>query len=325
MSNSLSRKLTLLLLPLFLVGWGFYVVGLLSELNMEHTHFAETSITLSLFSPHYILLVGGPFIVKVGLFHAVLTGVAGSVCSAVLAILTTVYFSAVGAVTYTCVVAIKVEDSKTTANTSLKLMMLGLSVQGTAWTLVMVYASMYEYKLEDSSGQPVSHSKMSRFRKRARCVSLISLLLSAMSWCVVCIGSYHTSTGWHNSATMLTSFLVIHVVALSHISTKHRLISLSYSMLNMVYLFIVGNTVYSTLLAGRECGEDDDLCTQQYVYASKLVLIGGASTLIFWGCSFALLPFIANHRHPLYCLQTWTKARPLSRSTRSSGIRTIYC
>ena len=36
--NSLTRKLTLLSLPLFMVGWAFYVAGFISELN-THTNF----------------------------------------------------------------------------------------------------------------------------------------------------------------------------------------------------------------------------------------------------------------------------------------------
>ena len=117
LSLSKTCMSSLLLLPLFLVGWGFYVVGLTSAPNTS----------LSFFSPHFVVLVSGPFIVKVGLFHAVLSGMVGSVSGAILAVLTTVHFSAVGAVTHTCMAAtIMAQKISAAGHTTSKLMMLDL-------------------------------------------------------------------------------------------------------------------------------------------------------------------------------------------------------
>ena len=308
----LSKKLILLLLPLFLVGWGFYVVGLISAPNTS----------LSFFSPHFLVLVSGPFIVKVGLFHAVLSGTAGSVSGAILAVQTTVHFSAVGAVTHTCMAAAASamsEEMSAAGQTTSKLMMLGVALQVLSWCQVMLCSSIHEHKFDESSGQAVGHSnKYCCHEKSVKFVSLICLLLSAISWCVLCIGATLTTIetaldpDQQSSILILFPFLLAHLLAMLHLTTKNnKLVTFSFSILNMAYLLFMGNTIYNTVLARRECRSDQIECTPQYMHASRVILIGGLSCLIFWGCSYALWPFIRKHRQP-QCGQQWSKAKTSS-------------
>ena len=99
--NSLSRKLMLLTLPLFMVGWAFYVAGFISELN-KHTTFIGASKTISILLPYYTILIGGPFVIKLTLLQAVMSGVSSAVCAAIVSMMSTIYFPSVGATTFTC-------------------------------------------------------------------------------------------------------------------------------------------------------------------------------------------------------------------------------
>lgn len=185
--NSLSRKLTLLSLPLFMVGWAFYVAGFISELN-THTTFIGALKTISILFPYYVILIGGPFVIKLGLLHAVLPGVASSVCSAILSMLSTAYFTSVGATTITCTAIVTkgtLDDSPDSKFANIKLMLTGLLLQGLSWCLILALSTFYAYEL-DSNERTInpSESQCAFTPRIAQNVNIICLILAMVCWCM---------------------------------------------------------------------------------------------------------------------------------------------
>ena len=84
-----------------MVGWAFYVAGFISELN-KHTMFIGALKAISILLPYYTILIGGPFVIKLTLLQAVMSGVFSAVCAAIVSMMSTIYFTSVGATAFTC-------------------------------------------------------------------------------------------------------------------------------------------------------------------------------------------------------------------------------
>ena len=337
LTDSLSRKLTLLLFLPFMIGWGFYLVGLISELNIDKSMLNQPSKPTPNFFPFYISLVGGPVLVKIGLLHAVLSGVVGSVFGTVSAILGAIYLPSIGAVTFTCLSATQTseEDSISYYNgsslTNIRLMLLGLILQGASWGTVFAFSSMYMYQLEpdkehEHSSSPRHYPRVATCSpKVARLLSTLCLVVAMISWCVLCFGLYHMSeerestlnyTSFHTSV----AYFLIHFVALLNASSESKAMSIITSVLSVLYFYFLGDKMNTALRAQEECTEMYP-CTdhEQYIHASKLVLVGGAVSLFLWGSSFALGPFYRKPHRPTNRFSRWIKSRPFSRTLAKSN------
>ena len=315
--NGLSRKFTLLSLPLFMVGWAFYVAGFISELN-KHTTFIGASKTISILCPYYVILIGGPFIIKLELLHAVLPGVASSVCAAMLSMLSTAYFTSVGATSFTCTAIITkgtpdldADDDNSRSDDkfgNIKLMLTGLLLQGFSWSLILAFSTLYNYE-PDSSERIITDSSESQctFTPRvAQNINLVCLILAGVGWCVLSVGLYHTSE-WpdedvkylsnssytfqlHPLFVSITLILINLGTCLQLRSTK-KSIMICISVLGLVYFFILGDKVNSVLMILHECSSYNYYCSHEYKNTVKLILSGGVICIFFWGCSSAVWPF----------------------------------
>ena len=316
--NGLSRKLTLLSLPLFMVGWAFYVAGFISELN-KHTTFIGASKTISILCPYYVILVGGPIVIKLGLLHAVLPGVASSVCAAILSMLSTAYFTSVGATTFTCTAIVTkgtpdvdVDDDNSDGSLqNIKLMLTGLLLQGFSWSLILAFSTLYDYQA-DSSERTIINSSESQCTftpKIAQNVNLVCLILAGVGWCVLSVGLYHTSE-WpdedkHLSSSSYTfqqhplfvsiTLILINLATSLQIGSTKKSIMICTSVLGLVYFFLLGDKVNCVLMILHECSSYSYYCSHEYKYALKLILSGGVASIFFWGCSSAVWPFHRRH------------------------------
>ena len=214
--NSLSRKLTLLTLPLFMVGWAFYVAGFISELN-KHTTFIGASKAISILLPYYTILIGGPFVIKLTLLQAVMSGVSSAVCAAIVSMMSTIYFPSVGATTFTCTAILMItkgtvnpdvdmnnmdddnyhSDGETNLG-NIKLMLTGLLLQGLSWSLILAFSTLYNYETDSSERIVITSTSLSEpqctFAPRvARNINLVCLILAGVGWSVLSVGLYHTS------------------------------------------------------------------------------------------------------------------------------------
>ena len=111
-----------------------------------------------------------------------LSGVVGSVFGAVSAILGAIYLPSIGAVTFTCLSATQTseEDSINYYNgsslTNIRLMLLGLILQGASWCTVFAFSSMYMYQLEPDKEH--DHSSSPRhYPRAATCSPKVARLL----------------------------------------------------------------------------------------------------------------------------------------------------
>ena len=314
--NSLSRKLTLLLLPLFMVGWAFYVAGFVSELNAKTT-FIGASQSISILCPYYIVLVGGPFIIKLGLLHAVMSDVASSVCGAILSMLSTAYFTSVGATMFTCTAIITKGIPKSDLDldnphyvnlANIKLTLMGLLLQGFSWLVVLVLSTFYDYKLEQQRKD--SSSECTFTPKVAQNANIVCLVLTMVGWCVLCVGLYHTSNNWLHVVNakypsfytsqwrpffMSSTLILMNMAVLLQVGSTNTKVTICIAVLNLMYLYLLGDKVNSTLIKLHECNDSYYFCSQEYKYALRLVLGGGVVSIFFWGCSFALWPFYRTH------------------------------
>ena len=310
--NSLTRKLTLLSLPLFMVGWAFYVAGFISELN-ECTTFIGAAKTVSIVCPYYIILIGGPFIIKLGLLHAVLPGVASSVCSAILSMLSTAYFTSVGATTFTCTAIITkgtLDNSPDSKFANIKLMLTGLLLQGLSWCLILAFSTFYDYEV-DRNERIISPSELQcSFTPRiAQNINIICLILAMMGWCVFSVGLYCAS-GWspdpdekfpsfytsqHHPFFTSITLILINLAALLKVGSTNKKITICISILNVTYFYLLGDKSSSGLMILHECSDYDYYCSPEYKYALMLTLSGGVISIFFWGCSSAVWPFYRRH------------------------------
>ena len=120
--------------------------------------------------------------VKIGLLQTVLSGVVGSVFGAVSAILGAIYLPSIRAVTFTCLSATLTSevDSISYHNgsslTNIRLMLLGLILQGASWCTVFAFSSMYMYQLEPDKEH--DHSSSPRhYPRAATCSPKVARLL----------------------------------------------------------------------------------------------------------------------------------------------------
>ena len=313
-SDSLSRKLTLLTIPPFMVGWGFYVVGLVSELNVEDTRLTQTSKATPNFIPFYIALIGGPILIKIGLLHAALSGVVSAIFGAILSLLSTIYFSSVGAVTFTCVFSIyeaKASQSLKNGNVAnIELMLMGLILQGVSWCFMLILSSSYVYQPEEERYDHSSTPSHPLTPKTARTFSTLFLLIATLSVCVFSSGLYHMSKLEQSNLNYFSFYtsiilLLIHLLALLNIGSTNRKISIATSVMTMVYLYILGDKVNLASIAKRECDQLIVFCSQRYIHAASHALGGGVVSLVFWGSSFALQPFYRK-QHLTSRVKRWT-------------------
>lgn len=331
--NGLSRKLTLLSLPLFMVGWAFYVAGFISERN-KHTTFIGDSKTISILLPYYVILVGGPVVIKVGLLHAVLPGVASCVCAAILSMLSTVYFTSVGATTITCVAILtkgipesdfydNLDDDKLDFG-NIKLILTGLLLQSLSWSLILAFTTLFSYEADNGDRALInsSESQCTIAPKIARNITLICLILTAVGWSVLSSGLYYISEWSHDDQYDLSNssytfqqqpllvsilLILINLAAFLQLRSTTMSIMIGTSILRLVYFFLLGDKVNNVLMIFHECSISDYYCSNDYRYALKLILCGAVVSIFFWGCSSTVWPFHRKHLPNQNRLRVWWK------------------
>ena len=97
--DSTSKKLAIPLFALFEIGWIVITTGviLLFKNEVRDIMFDYDDIGSPVYFPHYIILVGGQFVVLLGLLHAALpSGIPSSIIGALSTILNATYFVFVG-------------------------------------------------------------------------------------------------------------------------------------------------------------------------------------------------------------------------------------
>ena len=299
----LSEKLTLLPLALFMIGWGLFVTGFVWMLvtwstNTRFSYTDYSSRTDPKLFPYYFTLVGGPFVVVLGCLHAMLK-CSSSIFGALSAIMSVIYFVSAGTVT-TDISEVLVGPLSEFKNHKVVLMLTGTLIEGLCWCFVLILSMFYEY--------PHLGSNYSRRGTRrpftpgiARVLSIPCIVLSFLGWCVFIAGLYKgTDTTSCFIPFYLSSVFVIapllYLAALLHAGCSggaSTVMGVFTSVLNMIYLYLMGSFVTDAAIVLYECNHDPG-CDVVDV-SLRLLLGGGVVSLLFWGCVLALWPFYRKH------------------------------
>ena len=188
--NSWSRKLAVLPLSLFLIGWLVYLVGFgwmwVTWTGGLYFYTEEDgySIVDRKIYPFYVSLIFGLIVFLCGVLHAAVPQLPGVVGSVILALVSTVHFAATGEVAYESTLNITMtqylnniyettsgmgnisfknssssipinpyhpNSAPNAVNTASVLMLIGSLVQVTSWMLVTICSAFYKYRLKKKS------------------------------------------------------------------------------------------------------------------------------------------------------------------------------
>ena len=303
----LLEKLTLLPLSLFTIGWGLYAAGFAWVLvswttdNIIANYFDCSSRTDPKLFPFYFTLAGGPFVVVLGCLHAMAKRSYRIFGALLAAIMSTVYFVSAGAI------AVNISDMLVLPDyTSHKvvLMLTGILLEGLCWCFVLILSMFYEYPHfeEERSYYSVRRGTRRPFTPGiARVLSIPCVVLSFLGWCVFSAGLYKSTCLPECSGSFyLSSVFVItpllYMAALLHAGCSggaSTVMGVFTSVLNMIYLYLMGSFVTDAAIVLYECNHDPG-CGVVDV-SLRLLLGGGVVSLLFWGCVLALWPFYRKH------------------------------
>ena len=206
-----QRKLALVPLGLFMVGWLVYAVGFIWTLIDADKQSApgmlrEPGPSSPVYFPYYVILVGGPVIYLSGALHAILSGVASSVVWICVTFVSAIYFTCVSWVMYD-----RGLNSTTSARNNVQIsanaitqawMMFGGTLFTTVcWSVLLILTVFYKNK--DDVSRNINHSqdclsslvlagnrRQLPFNGPARALSFLFMLLSFIGWCIFTTGYY---------------------------------------------------------------------------------------------------------------------------------------
>ena len=210
-----QRKLALLPLSLFMLGWLIYLAGFVWRLIKWSDENTQNSTLIPFIAsrndplvfPYYAVLVGGPFVFLFGLLHTVLPGVASSILGFISALVNNVFFVSVGWVIYYWGLYLKsTVDNNLSVHEDIKavLMFGGALLSILSWCTAMILSVSYSYKKKpdpfnyDSLVSPNSNSLSQGSDQRriipfipgvAQIFSILFVILSAVGWCVFVAGA----------------------------------------------------------------------------------------------------------------------------------------
>ena len=221
-----QRKLALVPLALFMVGWLVYAVGFIWTLIDTDKQSApgagmprQPGPSSPVYFPYYVTLVGGPVIYLSGALHAILVGVVSSVVWICVALLSAIYFTCVSWVMYdrglnsTTSARVNVKIA-TNASTQAWLMFEGTLFSAVCWCLLLILTVFYKNKADVS--QSVNHNQdclsspvlagnrqQLPFKGPARALSLLFIVLSFIGWCIFIRGYYLWDSQSQSNGTLL--------------------------------------------------------------------------------------------------------------------------
>ena len=325
--SALPRKLALLPLSFFMVGWGVYVAGFIALLNSWTTEegalfqhmYQDYQLSKSdpILSPFYYTLVGGPFVALFGILHAALPGQASSIFGTLSAVLSVIHFASVGAATFICATIVyKVShiDAHQIHQTNIAKMLVGMLSGGLCWCFVLILSTLYKYQPEEQRNNHPRRAHCPFMPGIARLIAIPCLVLAVVGWCVFSAGLYKYDNAqydpygycyscyppFYTSTTFIITPL-LYLAALLHAGGDSNTMGIFTSVLGMVYLFFMGNSVNNAAIALHHCNNDYNShnryssCTTDHMITLGLILGGGLFNLFFWGCTIALWPFYRKH------------------------------
>ena len=309
------RRLTLLPLFFFVVGWGLFVAGFcwsLSSLSVTDKYsYSPTLIVISRADPSlypfYMTLVGGPFIALAGSLHALMVRISilNSILGLIAVKLSVIYFVSAGTVAIICARNVYYPEEGSPANAKVVLMLSGTLVQTVCWCIILILSVFYKYRpFSDTEGGSTCSGRHWPFTPGlGRILCIPCVILSAVGWCIYTGGMYNTNP-W-DMFYVRPAFIIpplAYLTALLHAGCSggaSTVMGVFASILNMLFLSFMGSYLVSFAMylytITKEPDDDPDFHNEHYY--ERMILAGGAIYLVFWGCILALWPFY--HRYPI--------------------------
>ena len=206
-----QRKLALVPLALFVMGWLVYAVGFIWTLIARSQPQNDKPDHAAVDFPYYIVLVAGPFVYLSGVLHAILPGLASAIVWMLIVYFNTAYFASLGWVMYTNGVNSTNDDSSLQLrqagldqdyNARAWLMFLGTLFALLCWCSLLILTVFYRSKGDQDKNIDHSQEFLStrrthvlRSTKRqipftgvSRILSIPAVIISAVGWCVYVAG-----------------------------------------------------------------------------------------------------------------------------------------
>ena len=332
-----QRKLAMLPLSLFMLGWLIYSAGFTWQLikwvdemplNSTLTPTVTSRHDLLIF-PYYVALVGGPFVLLLGLLHTILPNVTSSILGFISALVSNVFLVSVGWITYYWGLYLKFSvDSNFSVDIKAILMFGGALLTALSWCFVLMlsvsfsyekipdpfnYDTLFNHNLNQDSGQ---RRKLPFTPGFARIFSVPFVVLSAIGWCVFVAGvddlpkqllsntnNNYLDFSFYSSMVigpLLFLAALLHAGCLKSASTVMGIFT---SILHTIYVIFMGFIVTEF---GRyvyfSCQENQSALHPNCSFLHSSIDInviyvfsGGVGSLLFWSVVLALWPFYRHH------------------------------
>ena len=340
--NGWQRKLALLPLSLFMLGWLIYSAGFTWKLvNWDETPLNSTLTPIvtsrhdQLVFPYYVMLVGGLFVFLFGLLHAIFPRVVSSIFGSISAVVSNVFFVAVGWVTcYWGLYLKSAVDNNLSVDIKAVLMLIGALFTVLSWCFVLMLSVSYNYQRRpDPFNYDVLFNRDlgqgSADQRRnipftpgfGRIFSVPFIILSAISWCVFVVGVDKLSKLHSNANYLDLSFYgsmvigpLLFLAALLHAGCLRGasvVMGLFTSVLHTTYIIFMGYIVTefgryiyfscqdyqstSTSESGLDLPPNCSLLHSSIDISVIYVFSGAVGSLLFWSVVLALWPFYRQH------------------------------
>ena len=266
--NGRPRKLALLALGFFLVGWVVYLLGscwVLATWTGKSANGRYVSKTDPDLTPFYAVLVGGPFVLLLGLLHAALPGLSSVIVGAISVFPSTFFVVCVSIVSAESVwnIALTLYHDNHTVDTQAAhplhpttvVLLIGTLILGLSWLTVMICSLFYSYQSEywiqvprqntgTQSRTPVRRSPFGPGKARVESVPVI--IASAICWLVIVVqlpvGKWFPFDGIILVGPLLHLAMLLHAGCYGGASTVSGIFA---SIFSVMYMAFIGTALSS--------------------------------------------------------------------------------
>ena len=300
--NGRPRKLALVALGFFLVGWTVYLLGSCWVLatwtgrspNGRYISKADPDLT-----PFYAVLVGGPFVLLLGFLHAALPGLTSVIVGAISVFPSSFFVVCTSIVAAESVWNIaRIYDDRTVTpppqlHPTTVILLIGTLILGLSWLTVMICSLFYNYQSENWTQVPQQNaniqSRVPFGPGKARMEIVPPFIISAICWLVIVVqlpvGKWFPFDGIILVGPLLHLALLLHAGCFGGASTVSGIFA---AVLSVMYMGFVG-TALSTV---------DYACDVYSCRNVDSIKYGGIIGLIFVSSVLFLWPFYLHYPSP---------------------------
>ena len=208
-------------------------------------------------TPFYAVLVGGPFVLLLGLLHAAPPGLSSAIVGAISAFPSSIFVVCTSIVSADCVWHIaliryndRMDIPAPKLHPTMIILLIGTLILGLSWLTVMLCSLFYNYQSEYWIQVPHQNATQSRSPfgpGKARGESVPAIIVSAICWLVIVVqlpvGKWFPFDGIILVGPLLHLAMLLHAGCFGGASTVSGIFA---SVLSMMYMAFVG-TALSTV------------------------------------------------------------------------------